>query len=64
MTYREMVAWLERQGWVKSFGKGSHLVLRHPSSPKIIAFPYNHPNTDISKGTLGRIKRITKLCSR
>jgi predicted RNA binding protein YcfA (HicA-like mRNA interferase family) len=39
MTYKEMVALLESQGWVKSFGKGSHLVLRHPSIPKIIALP-------------------------
>ncbi len=45
MNSKELIKWLEAEGWVLRGVKGSHHVFTHPSIPGHISIP--HPKKDI-----------------
>jgi predicted RNA binding protein YcfA (HicA-like mRNA interferase family) len=55
MTSREVIARLEREGWLLHHTKGSHRQYKHPSKPGRVTVP--HPKRDLPTGTLRSIYR-------
>jgi len=60
MRSREVIAALERVGWVQVRQRGSHVQLRHLHKPgRLVTVP--HPNPDIPIGTLKSIEKQSGL---
>lgn len=57
---REVVKALKRAGFLERHISGSHVILRHPSSGKIVPIPV-HGGKDIKRGTLFGIIRQAGL---
>lgn len=55
MRSRDVIAALERAGWVQVRQKGSHLQFKHPRQSGRVTVP--HPNADIPIGTLKSIEK-------
>jgi predicted RNA binding protein YcfA (HicA-like mRNA interferase family) len=55
MRSREILAALKANGWYEVAQRGSHLQLKHPTTPGRITVP--HPKRDIPIGTLRNIER-------
>ncbi|HEY9008595.1 type II toxin-antitoxin system HicA family toxin [Ohtaekwangia sp.] len=48
----EILKLLRRDGWfVERLGKGSHIILKHPTKKGLISFP-NHGSAELKTGTL------------
>lgn len=50
----------KNQWYIERKGKGSHLILKHPTIKKTIVFP-NHGSAEMAKGTLDRILKDAGL---
>jgi predicted RNA binding protein YcfA (HicA-like mRNA interferase family) len=59
MNSREIIAALEKAGWVKIAQKGSHVQFKHPERLGRVTVP--HPSRDIPIGTLRSIERQSGL---
>jgi predicted RNA binding protein YcfA (HicA-like mRNA interferase family) len=59
VTASEMIAVLERRGFVRIRQSGSHVVMRHPDG-RWTTVPM-HKGRDLAKGTLRQILRDTSL---
>ncbi|MCW8928519.1 MAG: type II toxin-antitoxin system HicA family toxin [Gammaproteobacteria bacterium] len=46
---------MEREGWIKTSGKGDHHKYKHPERPGHVVVP--HPRKDLPAGTLRNIYR-------
>jgi predicted RNA binding protein YcfA (HicA-like mRNA interferase family) len=55
MNSKELIKWLEAEGWVLRGVKGSHHVFTHPSIPVHISIL--HPKKDIGVGLLNKIRK-------
>ena len=57
----EILRLLKRNGWyVERQGKGSHVILKHPTNKNSISFP-NHGSSEMATGTLNQILKIAGL---
>lgn len=59
MHSREVIAALQRDGWVQAAQKGSHVQFRHPSKSGRVTVP--HPRRDLPLGTLRSIEKQARL---
>ena len=59
MNSREVIAVLERAGWILRRIRGSHHQFSHPSLPGRVTVV--HPRRDVPKGTLRSIERQSGL---
>jgi predicted RNA binding protein YcfA (HicA-like mRNA interferase family) len=59
MNSREIIAALEKAGWVRVAQRGSHVQLKHPNKAGRVTVP--HPSRDIPIGTLRSIERQSGL---
>jgi predicted RNA binding protein YcfA (HicA-like mRNA interferase family) len=53
MNSREIIARLQREGWLLANVRGSHHNYRHPTESGRVTVP--HPKKDLPKGTLRSI---------
>ncbi len=53
---RDVLRWLEREGWVLDRTRGSHRQYTHPSKPGTVTVP-GKPNDDLTPGTWQNIQR-------
>ena len=53
---KELVRFLESQGFVEDRQSGSHLTLRHPKRRVNVTVPV-HPGTDIGRGLAAQVLR-------
>jgi predicted RNA binding protein YcfA (HicA-like mRNA interferase family) len=60
MKVREVIAVLERNGWVLVRQRGSHRHFRHLEVPFVVTVAGN-PSTTVPPGTLGSIRRTSGL---
>ena len=51
MNYTELFRLLRKDGWVVLRGKGSHIILQHPTKPEKLTIP-NHASKEVKKGLL------------
>jgi predicted RNA binding protein YcfA (HicA-like mRNA interferase family) len=56
MKVREVIAFLQRLGWIEIRSRGSHRNFKHPSSPYVITVP----GTDGKEVAAGTLKDILK----
>lgn len=54
MKVREVIAWLERDGWVLNRTRGSHRNYKHSTKPGLVTVP-GHPADDLHPKTLRSI---------
>ena len=59
MKSREIIAVLQRNGWVQVAQKGSHVQFKHPTKKGRVTVP--HPERDIPVGTLKSIEKQSGL---
>jgi predicted RNA binding protein YcfA (HicA-like mRNA interferase family) len=59
MKSQEIIALLQRDGWVQVSQKGSHLQFKHPTKRGRVTVP--HPKRDIPIGTLKSIEKQSGL---
>jgi predicted RNA binding protein YcfA (HicA-like mRNA interferase family) len=59
MKSQEIIATLQREGWVQIAQKGSHVQFKHPAKKGRVTVP--HPKRDIPVGTLKSIERQSGL---
>jgi predicted RNA binding protein YcfA (HicA-like mRNA interferase family) len=59
MNSREIIAAVQRDGWVQVAQRGSHVQFRHPTKKGRVTVP--HPERDIPIGTLKSIERQAGL---
>ncbi len=57
---RQLIKVLKKIGFAERRQTGSHLILRHPETGKIIPVPI-HKNKDLKKGTLRSILKTANL---
>lgn len=55
MKSREVISFLEADGWKQAAKKGSHLQFTHPAKSGRVTVP--HPKRDIPLGTLRSIEK-------
>ena len=55
MRSKDVIKWLEAEGWVLIHAKGSHYQFTHPAKPGRVTVP--HPKKDLPVGTLRSIYR-------
>lgn len=59
MQSREIIKFLEADGWIHIKTVGDHFQFRHPDKPGKVTVP--HPRKDIPIGTLASIERQSGL---
>jgi predicted RNA binding protein YcfA (HicA-like mRNA interferase family) len=59
MNSREIIAAIQRDGWVQVAQRGSHVQFKHPTKKGRVTVP--HPERDIPIGTLKSIERQAGL---
>lgn len=57
---KEVIAILEREGWMLVRQQGSHRHYRHPNRPVIVTVA-GKPSTTVPTGTLSSIRRTSGL---
>ena len=60
MKVRNLIALLERNGWVVVRTRGSHRQLRHPSRPGVLTVA-GKPGLEVPRGTLKAILKHAGL---
>ena len=60
MKVRELVAFIEADGWVLARTKGSHRQFQHPSKPGTVTIA-GKPGTDVPAGTLNSVLKQAGL---
>jgi predicted RNA binding protein YcfA (HicA-like mRNA interferase family) len=55
MNSRDVIAALQKDGWVQVAQKGSHVQIKHPAKPGRVTVP--HPRKDVPLGTLRSIEK-------
>jgi predicted RNA binding protein YcfA (HicA-like mRNA interferase family) len=59
MNSRDVIAAIQRDGWVQFAQKGSHLQFKHPTKKGRVTVP--HSKRDVPLGTLKSIERQSGL---
>ncbi|HWX60674.1 type II toxin-antitoxin system HicA family toxin [Bradyrhizobium sp.] len=59
MNSREIIAAIQRDGWVQVAQRGSHVQFKHPIKKGRVTVP--HPARDVPIGTLKSIERQSGL---
>jgi len=59
MNSRDVIAKLERDGWLKVGQRGDHVQFKHMTKPGRVTVP--HPSRDIPIGTLKSIEKQSGL---
>lgn len=59
MNSRDVIAMLQRDGWLQVVQKGSHVQLNHPVQTGRVTAP--HPGKDLPRGTLRSIEKRSGL---
>jgi predicted RNA binding protein YcfA (HicA-like mRNA interferase family) len=59
MNSREVIACLQKAGWVKVAQKGSHAQFKHPSIAGRVTVP--HPKQEVPTGTLRSIEKQAQM---
>jgi predicted RNA binding protein YcfA (HicA-like mRNA interferase family) len=60
MKVREVIALLQRDGWIEMRSKGSHRHFKHPGRPLLITVPGNS-GKELAPGTLNDILKKAGL---
>jgi predicted RNA binding protein YcfA (HicA-like mRNA interferase family) len=60
MKIKELIAWLETDGWLQVRQKGSHRQFHHPAKPGTVTVS-GKPNVDIPPGTLNSVMKQAGL---
>lgn len=60
MKYSELLRLLKKDGWFEIRQSGSHIIMKHPTKPHIIAVPF-HASKEIKKGTLNAILKMAEI---
>jgi len=55
MNSKQLIKYLEDDGWILARVKGSHHQFRHPVKPGLVTV--KHPDSDIPAGTLNNIRK-------
>jgi predicted RNA binding protein YcfA (HicA-like mRNA interferase family) len=59
MHSRDVIARLQKAGWVKVAQKGSHVQFKHPSKTGRVTVP--HPKQEVPMGTLRSIEKQAQM---
>jgi predicted RNA binding protein YcfA (HicA-like mRNA interferase family) len=59
MRSRDVIARLQKAGWVKVAQKGSHVQFKHPSKMGRVTVP--HPKQEVPMGTLRSIENQAQM---
>lgn len=57
MTYREVIARLEREGWIVARKRGSHQIYRNAQIPGIVVVSPHSLGDHVPPGTLNSISK-------
>ena len=60
VTYREMAARLQSQGWVEIRCKGSHHQFRHPSIGLVVTVPGRRNSEILSQNVVNNIEKAMR----
>lgn len=60
MKVREIIKWLEADGWVHVRTTGSHRQFKHPQKPEVVTVA-GKPSDDLDAGTQNKILKSAGL---
>ncbi len=60
MKYRDLIQWIETDGWRWVRQRGSHAQYKHPTKPGLVTIPMK-PAKDVPPGTLRSIMKQAGL---
>jgi predicted RNA binding protein YcfA (HicA-like mRNA interferase family) len=60
MKVRDIISWLEKDGWYLARTKGSHRQYKHATKPGLVTVP-GKPGDDLARGTLNSILKQAGL---
>nr|WP_321357175.1 type II toxin-antitoxin system HicA family toxin [uncultured Draconibacterium sp.] len=50
MKSKEIIKFIEKDGWYLVRQKGSHMQFRHPEKPGLVTIPFHGVNKEVPKG--------------
>lgn len=60
MKSSELLRLLKKEGWYEVRQKGSHIIMKHPVKPDMIAVPF-HASKEMKTGTLQAILKAAGI---
>ncbi|MEX2516096.1 MAG: type II toxin-antitoxin system HicA family toxin [Gammaproteobacteria bacterium] len=60
MKVKELIKWMEADGWMKTRQRGSHRQFKHPIKPGTVTVS-GKPNVDVPPGTLNNVLKQAGL---